>query len=308
MAIKWICPHCNLEFSRRWNMERHLDIKHNIKHGHQSLLSNRLILPSGNSNPYTSQPPKKLQNSVWFDTNQTADDWLFPGMTQMENRMKRLAEFANNFKTTANFIPPDVTGLQQKLNLVSSELSYLKTNFCNIPKEQIHGISGYFCKRCQSFASYFVRDPGYDMTAEGKHSCDENKVKSIRAVSIRQSDTAAKDNFCAGVLLNQVNLLIPNTKYLKALDFTDIYTRLFVSFNSDIARWLMGIPDRFSLFNCNESSMPGWLHRASSALDKKTILTEQEISDFLGTLKSSYAMIEILSEKPPRLIFLRLVA
>jgi hypothetical protein len=303
MANKTYCPFCNLEFSRQWNMKRHINTIHNL----QGNLNNIMQLARHNTNPPYGQLPVNQQNSVRHQLNETADDWLFPGMSRLQNTMKRFAELANNMPRPANFIPPDLTELQQRLNSVTSELSYLKSNFSNIPKEQIHGISGYFCKRCQSFTSYFVRDPGYDMTAEGKHICDENKVKSIWAVAIRQSDTVSKNNFCAGVLLNQVNLLIPDTKFLKVLDFTNIYSRLLVAFNSDFAKSLIGIPDRFSLFTCNESSVPRWLNRGLSVLDKIAILTEQEISDFLGTLKSSYAMIEILSEKSPRLIFLSLV-
>jgi hypothetical protein len=283
-------------------MERHIKTQHSV------------FSPIYGKNQVNS--PKSALIPNWNESSQykikhglvhRSENEPFPGFTEMENNVKRMKELANNMQTIRTFYPPNMPDLQGQLNSVTTQLNNIMSNCMIVPKDQIFGISGHYCKRCQRFASHFVRDPGYDMTAEKKHRCDENKVRSIHAVSIRPSDVASTDNFCARVLLNSVNFFIPNTKYLKCLEFTVLFNELSCAFNSEIAKGLLGIAERFPLYTFNKPEKPDWLKRSVENLDKKTPIKEDEVIDFLGKVKSSYAMFEILNEPSPRLVFLCLV-
>jgi hypothetical protein len=63
-----------------------------------------------------------------------------------------------------------------------------------------------------------VHNIGYGMTMQARHTCDEEKVKSIKMVSIRPSDVWHLNDTTAGIILEQLNYLMPSQKYLLATD------------------------------------------------------------------------------------------
>jgi len=305
MTVKWTCPQCNTEFSRRWNMQRHIGTQHSAFGSRYR--GNPVINPSINSRriPFQYKPSR---HEIEPELKHVSNDEIFPGMTKMENNVRRMKEAADNMQSIMKFNPPNIADLQGRLNSVTNQLNYIMSNCMIVPKDQILGISGYFCKRCQCFSTHFVRDPGYDMTAQNKHTCEENKVKRIHAVSIRPSDLASRDNFWAKVLLTSVNKFMPERKYLKGVDITELFNELSSTHDSSMAKGLLGIPDRFSLYTYNNPDKSDWLKRAIENLGKKTPIVEHEIIDFLGKLKSSYGIFEILGSASSKMIFLYLVA
>jgi len=286
-------------------MERHLQVKHwgslhpiKVNQGfYNQKINSRFSVPSIQSS-----------NKVGHISDNTLDEFPFPGFDRSMNMMKKLAEFGYTTNKFQNPSPVNSIELQNQLNSVSRQLLDLQSNNWIIPKSQIFGISGYFCKRCQCFTFRFVRDPGYDRTAEAKHICDEQKVRSIHAVSIRPSDAAANDNFFAKELWNSLNFFMHGTKYLICVDLSKAHNELTGALNSDIAKLILGIPDRYCLYTIKEAEMPIWLNRALENLGKKTLVQENEAIDFLGIAKSSYAIFEILTGHSIRMIYVCLLS
>ncbi|CAN5641232.1 hypothetical protein BH18THE1_BH18THE1_18610 [soil metagenome] len=280
-------------------MERHVG----IRHAGQAETVKKDLWGNRNRN-YENLPQSNLHKGNYYQkSNQESDDGFFPGFSEIEKRTKRLNEFINNHQTFGNII-----NLQSQLNSLSNQLSYIHSNYWLVPKDQRRGLSGHYCKRCLFFTQDFIRFPGYDMTAEYRHRCDEVKVKSIWAVSIRPSDVASLDNFLARDQLKSINLFIPGIKYVTGGDLTGSFNEIAKSHGYDAAKRLLGIPDRYCLYTCYESKQPNWLTRVLENLDEKNMREESEFIDFLKRAKSSYGIFEILTSTSPKLIWLRLVA
>jgi len=238
------------------------------------------------------------------DDLSSSEDWPFKGFTKMAKAIKAFSEFNESNATTRSFNQPNVDYLQGELVARKAELSDIRSNYWLVHKSAIQGVSGFLCRRCLSFESDFIRNLGYDMTAEVKHVCDETKIKSTRAVSIRKSDVNSRDNFCGRVLFGNVDQLMPGIKYLTGRDLTQAFNAYKTAFSYEIAKYMIGIPDRYSLYRLSDPGELTWLNKALVKPGEKTELKEEEVIDFLGKVKSSYAMFEIPTLKSAKMIFL----
>jgi hypothetical protein len=299
-----VCEHCGDEFSRHWNLQRHIKLIHG-----GSTIDVKQANSSGPANYSASgQPLLPLHAPRGDHIVSSSADWPFGGLSQTSNAMKTLAELNESI---ARFRPsslPNLEYLQRELNVRNAELSNIHSNYWSIHKSAIQGISGFFCKRCQAFESDFVRDLGFDLTAEARHLCDEIKVKSIHAVSIRKSDEEAKDNLLAPLLLRKLNFLMPGVKYLARADFSAVFDLYRSTFGYDNAKIMIGIPHRLSLYRLDGSENLPWLAKALNNPGKKTELKDDEVVDFLGRVKSSYALFEIPTPDTPKMILLALTS
>ena len=282
-------------------MERHIKLIHG---GLTNNLSN--TLSSGRTNKYRFGPPPHTRTSRG---NQpfSSEEGSF-SISEMSKAMKTMAEFNESIARSKASSIPNMEYLQRELNMRTSELSNLYSNYWLIHRNMIQGITGFFCKRCRSFGFDYVKNLGYDMTFEARHVCDELKVKSIRVVSIRKSDIESTDNFFGKVLLQRANLLMPGVKYLSCEDHSQLFHIYWSKFGYDAAKLMIGIPDRYCLYKLRESENLTWLLKVLKNPGKKTELKEDEVFDFLGKVKSSYAMFEIPTSNPPKLILLSLTA
>jgi hypothetical protein len=230
-------------------------------------------------------------NTVQFKTPTTPFD---KSLEQLFN-LTRLEPFANL-----------VTSLQANLNdknkIAMLERENAKTRLENwiIPNSEIQGLSGYVCRRCNSFGFVPVRDIGYDMTMQTRHRCDEDRVKSIKMVSIRPSDVWHLYDTAAGIILNGLNRLMPYPKYLLAQDVSKSYLSLERMVGPFSANLLLGIPDRYYMYSVNSNEKIEWLERVLVNLGKKTMVEESEIRDFLRTVQATFAFFEMTRDKGPK--------
>ena len=86
----WQCPSCNCKFSRRWNLTRHIKLKHGaatrpVKTREVYPDLNELAIPS--TIPQTSQFPLFQSEGI-----EIGSDY---GVTKMQNSTKDLIELAN---------------------------------------------------------------------------------------------------------------------------------------------------------------------------------------------------------------------
>lgn len=192
-------------------------------------------------------------------------------------------------------MPPNVVHLQQQLNSSTRELSNITSSFWLVPKDEIGGIIGYFCENCQAFELEFVRDIGYDKTAEARHYCHEDKVKIRQKISAEPSDITAREDVQVRELPFYIKSLNPNIQYLIAQDVSKACNAVRNNFNS-LANIILGFPDRYCLCRYHESDTLDWINRALSNLGKKIIIDKSEMVDFLKRTKSTYAIFEIQME------------
>ena len=251
--------------------------------------------------------PQLARSNLDPEDPQYYDEWHFKGFNQMIKSMNSIADFKRNMATSGSMIHANVNSLQEQLNQCRAELYGLHSNYWRMSKYEIQGVSGYFCKRCLSFSSHFIRDLGYDKTAEGKHCCDERKVETIYAVSIKKDDIYQRYDYWAKILLDSINFFIPNTKYLIATDISEFFNGFAEAFNSEFAKILIGIPDRYALIEWPDLKKPNWMDKSIVNLGKKIKMEGSDLMDFLRITKSSYSLFKILSRNSSRMIYFSIV-
>lgn len=182
---------------------------------------------------------------------------------------------------------------RNKISMYEREIATIRSQNWIIPNSEIHGLTGYVCRRCNQIAFDGVRNIGYDMTMQARHTCDEEKVKSIKMVSIRPVDVRNLNDTAAGIILERLNYLMPGQKYLLATDTSKSFDSLERMLNPSLTKFLLGIPDRYYLYSVKSDEKIQWLERAVDNLGVRTIVEDFEIRDFLRRVKSTYAIFEI---------------
>ena len=173
------------------------------------------------------------------------------------------------------------------------EIATIKSQNWVIPNSEIHGLAGYVCRRCNQIEFDGVRNIGYDMTMQARHICDEEKVKSIKMVPIRPADVRTLNDTAAGIILERLNYLMPGQKYLLAEDLSKSFEIIEGLLNTEIAKILLGIPDRYYLYSLGKDERIDWIDRSVSNIGKKTMVKDFEIKELLRMVKSTYAIFEI---------------
>jgi hypothetical protein len=231
---------------------------------------------------------KSLTHNVVPNPSYSSWDNTLNEITRMYGDYTKSRQIQGN----SNNMFETVSNLQQQVNYLQNQLLQTHLNNVITPKNGFLGISGYFCKRCRRFESTYVRDPGYDMTMEAKHYCDEEKVKKIFMVTIRKIDERNLDNFLAEELLMSLNSLIPGDKFLFAQDLTSMFNTLSRVMDTKTIYYVLGIPDRLPYYFAHDDKI-NWVYRATSNLGKRILMNNDEIKDFLRRLKSTYGLIVI---------------
>jgi hypothetical protein len=249
---------------------------------------------------YFRNPKTDLTRSTTFLHNQSLTHNVVPNTSysSWDNTLaeitKMYADYTKSRQIEGNSINmfETVNHLQQQVNYLQNQLSQIHLNNVITPKKGFLGVSGYFCKRCRTFSWTYVRDPGYDMTMEAKHYCDEEKVKKIFMVTIRKIDEWNLDNYLVEELLMSLNSLIPGDKFLFAQDLTYMFSSLSSVMHTKSIYYVLGIPHRLPYYFVQDGKI-NWVYRALSNLGKRILMNNEEIRDFLRRLKSTYGMIEI---------------
>lgn len=279
-------------------MERHMK----IMHGTHNIQQRERSFPKRFNNSIF-QPPF-ASNTSNGPGHSSSEDPFFKGQSEIQKTMKAMKEFNESVANNRTYSLPNVEYLQRELNFRTAELSDIRSNYWLIHKSAIKGVTGFYCRRCMTFGFDYVKNLGYDMTYEARHVCDEVKVKSIHAVSIRKVDIDSRDNFFGKELLGHVNFFMPGVKYLIGRDVSKALEAYSSVTNYAIAKELLGIPDKYSLFTLNDPEILSWINRVLINPDERTKLEEDELLDFLGKVKSSYAIFEIPNSKSPKMVFL----
>jgi hypothetical protein len=266
-----------LVFSRKWNLQRHERLMHGV-------------------NENTGMIDSALR--VTYDNKPKADNLLSSFMEPI----KPVLDFADmqkklshSIKTTDhyNVLSQQVSSLNQQLASCEKRFSDLLSNNLVLPKGAIQGISGHVCKICRTFSLKPVFDPGYDMSMQSKHRCADSPYKRSYLVFPIPSDIPDVDEWAAQTLLNQFNFFFPIVKYLVAKDITQGLINFSKKFNPEIARQILGIPDKNYCYSIENYSKASWINRAIDNLDKITAVTDDVALDFFRKVKSTYAIFDV---------------
>jgi hypothetical protein len=152
-----------LVFSRKWNLLRHVRLMHGV-----------------NENPGSIQSPL----NITYDNKSRADNFLtslkqdlkvVSDISDMQNKISNSIQTSNN----QNSLEWQANSLRQQLASYEKRFSDLLSNNWIFPKGAIHGISGYICKKCQTFSLKPILDLGYDMTMEKNIAVPTQSIREV---------------------------------------------------------------------------------------------------------------------------------
>jgi hypothetical protein len=84
----------------------------------------------------------------------------------------------------------DVRGRQSIMSSIENAIDYLTNNFVILKRKDIAGISGHVCNYCLSFQYQFIKDIGFDLTAQERHRC----ISFMVNMANRLEDLKARQN------------------------------------------------------------------------------------------------------------------
>jgi hypothetical protein len=292
MRDKPTCSICHARFTRRGNMLRHMEKLHNVmKKGiaQNSVFSHR------------------TQQSPFFQASENTASGYEP-LTAFE---RSLATISGLTKLSSEYIQSmnifrTINDLKNKVAIYENEIAIIKSYYWLVPIREVQGLSCYVCRRCNYISFTKIRDLGYDMTMRARHRCNEEKVRSIKMVSIRPSDVWNLYNFAASIMLEALNSIMPGKKYLLAEDKSSLFNFLESRLSPDVVKILLGIPDRFYYYSLHKNQKIDWLNRAVANLGTETSVEDFEIKDFLRRVESTYAIFEIPDGQTLRRILIKI--
>ena len=296
---KWQCPECNWTSSRRWNMARHIKLRHGVQLNP--------IKTDGDAQdsfiPRGFQMPKFENDARLYKGTDKSEDPVTDLLEWMQNYYIPLRSFISthnpplsNRRLTFHHCPTVDSTFHR--TCPQSTLSILRikntsSNYWNMPIADVQGVSGYFCKACNIFSSRLIRDIGCDRTEKSKHT-DLHVIKS-KQTGLQVIDVDAPLNsITVAVLRNALNFIMPGIKYGLSLDLTDFYAYLSSKLDPIIVLNLIGVPDRWYL--CSVEKGLQWLERIIKNVGNKVRLEESEVTDFLRRAGASYAIFDIQTE------------
>lgn len=197
---------------------------------------------------------------------------------------------------------------KNKIVMLEREIARIWSENWVVPNSEIQGLSGYVCRRCNSLGFEPIRDPGYDMTMQSRHRCDEERVKSIMMVSIRPSDVQSLYDTVANMMHRKLSRLAPLAKYLVAVDVSMLFDFLERKMDTVLAKECIGIPNRYYLYSVKNGEKIEWLQRVLANLGKKTAATELEIKDFLARAQATYAYFEMTSGRASKRYLISIIS
>lgn len=226
------------------------------------------------------------------------------GLDRSFEMLSNITKLAGEY-TRSNNILSTMTDLRTKVSNYENQIAEIYSHNRLIPFNLIQGLSGYICRRCNKISFIPIENIDYDKTAQARHYCDEDKVKTIKSVSIRPSDVFELYNSVAKIMLNNLNNIMPGQKYVTAEDRSASFNQLETVLDPKIVKLLLGFPYRNYYYKVN-GRLPDWINRALQNIGIKTSIEDSETTDFLRRVTSTYAVFEIPSDQGLRRILMKI--
>lgn len=215
----------------------------------------------------------------------------FKKVLEFGERQNRFANSPQTFRRI-NYLEQENTNLHQQMRSHEKQVADLVSYNFLLSKSEIQGISGYVCKRCQTFSFRPILDLGYDMTMQVKHRCEYQIQNNSYIISI-PPNIEKVDEWAAQILRDHLNFYVPIGKYLASFDISTAFYQISNKLDTDSASKILGVPDRYNVYSLEKDYQINWVDRAVANFGKKILMIDYEILDFLGKVKSTYAIFEI---------------
>jgi hypothetical protein len=267
-------------------------------HGQKINLSNHRA-------PKSSRFDQKKSMNNQDDKGSWRWDRLWDNIQELAKMQNMIANSNQTFDRINN-LQWQVNTLQKQIQLSQKQMSDLLSYNWLSPKRSIQGLSAFLCKKCNTLGLKPIFDLGYDMTMECRHRCNEmaNKrnYQNFQIPPIIQN----RDAWAARVLANYLKSHTYIGKHLFSKDITKGFNDFNQVLTPEITQAVIGIPDRYCYYTLKIGDRLVWLDRGIDNLDKEILLTDDELTDFLARVKSTYAIFEIPTEDAVRRILVTL--
>lgn len=301
MRQKPTCSICSKKFTRTGNMLRHMEDIHNM------------FLDTFKRN--TAPPQGQRLNSNTTESNSPNSVNIVEKLTPLTPLERTWAWIGQVLKGSSEYMKSlnllqDNNYLRGQLQFRDWEIRELRQHNLILPYSTFQGLSGYLCRRCSAFNFVYMQHIGYDKTMQSRHICDEENARTPKDASAMTfpelCETWDQYNSAACQILEELNFIMPGKKYLIAEDKSRSFNYLERLMHPDLAKILLGIPDRYCFKIISKEQTADWINRVVANMGKKTIVEDFEIRDFIRRVTSTYGIFEIRTEQGLKRILIKI--
>jgi hypothetical protein len=279
MKIEWNCPKCQKSSTRYWNMQRHIDRRHGGL--------GEPVNPHDTMQYYKDMNPQNLSFPLSYSKS-TSLPFL--------NRKGKSNEKFSNFLEDKILVPlrrmVEIKSLLSQLSTIHPTMPSTTFNSGECKNDQsehprfeddvddyseIVGFRGHVCEKCSiiNIDTIFRHNDGESRQIETKHTCDSKRLSDARVEPDKNKIINDLYEKLPEIMKKKVNSWTENCPYLVAREMSP----------------------NIALNNCFEINPTDDSHWAVRAIkDKQTILTDEELSDFLCKVRdSTYAAFKVIA-------------
>jgi hypothetical protein len=291
MKTGWNCPHCQISSSRHWNMQRHIDRRHG---GTGEPVTYDTAQYYKDMNPQNFHFPLDYSHhaSLSFLTRKGKSDKKFSEFLddQILQPLRKMVEYKNltsqlfTMQQQQRIMPDDSGGIVYPSILsMTYDSDESNNNLSEHPRfegnySQIVGYRGNVCEKCSIITvdAIFRHKDGESGQIKTTHTCNSKRLDDAQLDPNKDKTINDLDEKLAEVMKKKVNSWTENCAYLVAI----------------------GMLPNIALNNCFEITPTDENHWAARATkNKKTILNDDELSDFLHKVRNStYASFKFISQ------------
>src|SRR5919112_3858947 len=292
MKTGWNCPHCQMSLSRHWNMQRHIDRRHG---GMGEPVTYNISQYYKDMNPQNFHFPFDYSHntSLSFLTRKEKSDKKFSEFLddQILQPLRKMIEYKNLTSQLFTMqqqqrIMPDGGGggivypgiLSMNYDSGESNNNLSEHPIFEANYSEIVGYRGNVCEKCSiiSIDTIFCHKDGESGQIETTHTCNSKILDDAQLEPSKNKVINEIYEKLPEVMKERVNSWTENSAYLLAIE----------------------MPPSVALNNTLEITSTDDSHWASRAIkNKRTILNDDELSDFLHKVRNStYASFKFISQ------------
>jgi hypothetical protein len=293
MKPTWNCPHCQMSSTRHWNVQRHIHRRHGGM-GEPVRSDNRRYYKDMNSQNFPSPFAYSYQTSMSIPAQEKKSHNNFSNV--LENQilvpLRKMVEYKNLLSQLST-----IQRLQQQRTMldgdgilypsISSMAFHTEESNNNLSEEpsldnennsEIIGYRGHICENCSivSIDTIFCHKDRESGQIETAHICNSKRLDDAQLKSNKDKTINNLNEKLPEVMKKKVNSWTQNSASLLAIE----------------------MPPNVAFNNCCEITPTNENHWAARAIkNRRTILNDDELSDFLHKVRNStYAPFKFISK------------
>jgi hypothetical protein len=283
MKPRWNCFHCQMSSTRHWNVQRHIGRRHggmgepvrsNNRRYYKDMDPQNFASPfaySHHSSMSILAQEKKLHNNF---SSVLENQILAPlrKMVEYKNLLRQLSTIQQQQQQRMildgdDILYPSIQSMtfrtDESINNLSEEPSLDNEN-----NSEIIGYRGHVCEKCSiiSIDTIFRHEDGESGQPERMHTCNSKTLDDSQLESNMDKTIKNVNDKLPELMKKKVNSWTQNSASLLAIE----------------------MPPKVAFKNCFEITPTNENHWAARAIkNKRTILNDDELSDFLHKVRNS---------------------